>query len=99
MAGMFMSNIMMFFPEMTQWVCLIGLAIFVFGIYIPYEEHKKKKKQAKKSPVEKQEPRKPVSTGESVDRMDRKRLNQLETLKKAGLLSEEEYQEKKRQMR
>lgn len=95
MAGSFMSTLMMFFPQQTQWVCIIGLCIFVFGIYIPYEEYKKKKKQRQKNLPKKQEMEKHVSLRPADGQ---KQLEQLDTLKKAGLLSEEEYREKKRKM-
>lgn len=83
MASMFMSNFMMFLPEKTQWFCAVGLAVFVFGIWIPYEERKKKKK-----------PKNPQKKPEPVERIaeDRRKLEQLKALKKAGILSEEEYQ-------
>lgn len=91
MAGMFMSNIMMFFPEMTQWVCLIGLAIFVFGIYIPYDQYRQKKKWAGKNPQRKQK----ASAAPEEFRNDRKRRQeQLKVLREAGILTEEEYREK-----
>ena len=91
MAGTIISNFMMFLPERTKWFCLIGLCIFVFGIWIPYEEHKKKKKQRQKNQPKKQELVKRTSQTE-----DRKKLEQWKALKEAGLLSEEEYQAKKR---
>lgn len=84
MASMFISNFMMFLPETTKWFCIIGLAVFFFGIYIPYDKYKQKMKKAGKWP-----PR----------LFDRKPAEQLKTLREAGILSEEEYQEKKRELR
>lgn len=89
MAGTIISNFMMFLPEQTKWFCLIGLCIFVFGIYIPYEEHKKKKKQKQKNHPQRTDPVQRTAP-------DRRKLEQLKALKNAGLLSEEEFQEKKR---
>ena len=89
MASMLLSNFMMFLPRQTQWFCLIGLGVIFFGIYIPYEEHKKKKKQKQKHQQNNPEPVKPDN---------QTKLEQLKALKKAGLLSEEEYQEKKREL-
>ena len=95
MAGTIISNFMMFLPESTKWFCLIGLCIFVFGIYIPYEEYKKKKKRAQKRASKQLE--KPVRTAsETVG--NQKKLEQLSTLKTAGILSEEEYKEKKKEL-
>ena len=95
MAGTIISNFMMFLPESTKWFCLIGLCVFFFGMYIPYEEHKKKKKQAqKRAPKQSEMPR--HTTSETTG--DRKKLEQLKTLKTAGIISEEEYQEKKKEL-
>ena len=93
MAGSLISNFMMFLPQQTQWFCIIGLAIFVFGIFIPYEEHKKKKKQKQKN-----SPQKKVKVRYTRPPADQTKLEQLKALRQAGLLSEEEYQEKKREL-
>ena len=93
MAGSLISNFMMFLPQQTQWFCIIGLAIFVFGIFIPYEEHKKKKKQNQKN-----SPQKKVQVRHTRPAADQTKLEQLKALRQAGLLSEEEYQEKKREL-
>ena len=92
MAGTILSNFMMFLPESTKWFCLIGLCIFFFGMYIPYEEHKKKKKQARK-----REPKQPAYTTAEKP-VEMRQLEQLKTLKTAGIISEEEYQEKKKEL-
>lgn len=93
MASMFMSNFMMLLPETTKWFCIIGLAVFFFGIYIPYDKYKQKMKKGGKWPPRLFE-RKPVK-----EPIDRKQAEQLKTLREAGILSEEEYQEKKRELR
>lgn len=95
MAGTLISNFMMFLPEKTKWFCLIGLCIFFFGIYIPYEEHKKKKKQTQKRAHKRSEMPERAASEKTVDQ---KKLEQLKTLKTAGIISEEEYQEKKREL-
>ena len=95
MVGSIISTYMMFLPEATKWFCLIGLAVFFFGIYIPYDKYKqRKKKQAKKGP-----PQKPRMVTRGSPEIRRKQLEQLETLRKAGLLSDEEFQEKKRNLK
>ena len=93
MAGSLISNFMMFLPQQTQWFCLIGLCIFVFGIYIPYEEYKKKKKQKRKKNPQKQD-----MVRHTTPAGGQMKLEQLKALRQAGLLSEEEYQEKKREL-
>ena len=95
MAGTIISNFMMFLPERTKWFCLLGLCIFFFGIYIPYEEHKKKKKQAQKRAPKRSEMAERTTTEKTGDQ---KKLEQLKTLKTAGIISDEEYQEKKREL-
>ena len=97
MVGSIISTYMMFLPETTKWFCLIGLFVFFFGIYVPYDKYKQKKKKSKKDSSQMQKPQKTVTRG--ADGNQRKQLEQLETLKKAGLLSEEEFREKKREMR
>ena len=98
MVGSIISTYMMFLPEATKWFCLIGLFVFFFGIYIPYDKYKqKKKKQSRQEPSQNQMARKTVSEAAANDR--KKQLKQLETLRKAGLLSEEEFQEKKRSLK
>lgn len=93
MAGSLMSAFMSFFPQGTQWFCMIGLFLFFWGIYVPYDKYKKKKKKEGKWPPGLFE-QKPVKKP-----MDRRQAEQLKTLREAGLLSEEEYQEKKRELR
>ena len=93
MAGTIISNFMMFLPEKTKWFCLIGLCIFFFGMYIPYEERKKKKKQARKRAP------KQAEYAAAEKSVSQKQLEQLKTLKTAGIISEEEYQEKKKELR
>ena len=97
MAGSIISTYMMFLPETTKWFCLIGLFVFFFGIYVPYDKYKQKKKKNSNNPPQKQKPQKTITRGTAEDR--RKQVEQLETLRKAGLLSEEEFREKKRELR
>ena len=88
MAGSFISTFMSFFPQKTQWFCLIGLFVFFWGIYVPYDKYKqKKKKEELKNP--KPPKQKPVSKP-----VDWKQMEQLDTLRNAGLLTEEEYRER-----
>lgn len=87
MAGMIFSTYTMFLPQHMAVACAIILCIGVFGIYIPWQEHKKKRKQKPKSP-----PSPHPASG-------KKRMEQLNALKKAGILTEEEYQAKKRGLR
>ena len=91
MVSMLMSNFMMFLPETTKCFCLIGMFI-AFWLYVKYEEHKKKKKQQQKYRQQNPEPAKQTPE-------DRRKLEQLKALKNAGMLSEEEYQEKKKELR
>ena len=96
MVGSIISTYMMFLPETTKWFCLIGLAIFFFGIYVPYDKYKQKKKN-RKDPPQNQKQKKTV-TRKTAD-VRRKQVEQLETLRKAGLLSEEEFRERRRELR
>ena len=88
MAGSFISTFMSFFPQKTQWFCLIGLFVFFWGIYVPYDKYKQKKKKNAKPPRQK-----PMKKS-----VDWKQVEQLDTLKNAGLLTEEEYKEKMRKL-
>lgn len=93
MASMIISTYAMFLPETTYLFCLVVLCVVFFGIFIPYQEHKKKKKQAQKcAPKQPDKPKHTISEKSE----DRKQLEQLKVLKTAGIISEEEYQEKKR---
>lgn len=92
MAGSFMSTFMSFFPQSTQWFCLIGLFIFFWGIYVPYDKYKKRKqKEERKNP-------KPPRHKPERKPVDWKQVQQWDTLKDAGLLTEEEYQERIRKL-
>ena len=95
MASMIISTYMMFLPQRTVFFCIIVLAVGFFGIFLPYQERRKKKQQTKKSAAKKPDAPKPAAGPPA----DKKRLEQLETLRKAGMLSEEEYQEKKKEIR
>ena len=91
MASMIMSTFMSFFPVWTTIFVIVGLYIFFFGIYVPYDKYKQKKKKEAKNSSQKQTIKKSTPTVS-----DQKQ--QLKALRKAGILSEEEYQEKKRRM-
>ncbi len=87
MAGMIFSTYAMFLPAGTVMACAIILCVGFFGIYIPYQERKKVKKTHK------------VQKGSVKTEANHKKLDQLNALKKAGILTEEEYQAKKRGMK
>ena len=93
MASMIMSTFMSFFPVWTAIFVIVGLYIFFFGIYVPYDKYKQKKKKEAKNSPQKQTTQKSTPTVS-----DKKQIDQLKALRKAGILSEEEYQEKKRGM-
>ena len=93
MASMIISTYMSFLPQGTYLFCCIVLCVGFFGIFIPYQEHKKKKKQAQK-----RTPKPPEKSKRIVKATDQKHLEQLETLKTAGIISEEEYKEKKKEL-
>jgi len=80
---------MMFVPQQVIFVFLIIFCVGFFGIYIPWNERKKKgKAQKKKSPQPRDFQREPASVSA--------RLEQWKTLKEAGLMDEREYQEKRK---
>ncbi|MBD5169625.1 MAG: SHOCT domain-containing protein [Oscillibacter sp.] len=91
MASMIMSTFMSFFPAWTTIFVIVGLYIFFFWIYVPYDKYKQKKKKEAKNSPQKQTTQKSTPTVS-----DQKQ--QLKALRKAGILSEEEYQKKKRGM-
>ena len=91
MASMIMSTFMSFFPVWTTIFVIVGLYIFFFGIYVPYDKYRQRKKKEEKNSPQKQTNQKPAPTVS-----DQKQ--QLKALRKAGILSEEEYQKKKREM-
>ena len=93
MASMIISTYSMFLSQRTSIFCAIVLCVLFFGVYIPYEERKKKKKKDT-SAVPKKNTAKQAQTSSA-----QKNLEQLKTLRKAGLLTEEEYQEKKRSLK
>lgn len=95
MAGMIISTYMSFLPQNTSLFCCIVLCIGFFGIFIPYQEHKKKKQQAQKHPPK--QPEKPTCTT-SEKPGNQKKLEQLRTLKTADIISEEEYNEKRKKL-
>ena len=66
----------------------ILLCVAFFGIYIPSQERKKRREAARKRSAKEERGPEPPMPAVS--------LEQIETLKKAGLLTAEEYREKKR---
>ena len=107
MGSMAMSTFMMFVPRHVEFIFLVILCVGFFGIYVPYNESKKKgeawrplrwmkKIKAVKGPAGRKRPSQTEfnhisSIGPSV----RHRLDQLESLKAAGLIDDREYQERK----
>lgn len=85
MASMIFSTYLSFLPQNTAVFCAIALCVLFFGIYIPYQEHKKKKE-----PKQRKKPEPSPGAG---------KLDQLKALKRAGLLTEEEYREKTRNLK
>jgi len=86
MGSMVMSTFMMFIPQRVVSIFLVILCVGFFGIYVPWNERKKKGRTQKKRPSQAQRiRRRPVSA----------RLEQLETLKGAGLIDEREYRQMK----
>ena len=88
-----MSTFMSFFPVWTTIFVIVGLYIFFFGVYVPYDKYKQKKKKEAKDTPQKQTAKKSTPTVS-----DEKQIDQLKALRKAGILSEEEYQAKKREI-
>lgn len=97
MGSMVMSTFMMFVPQHVDFIFLVILCVGFFGIYVPYNESKKKgevwaplrrlkRVRGLTSPKEKQT--RPVSH----------RLEQLENLRSAGIISDQEYKERRREM-
>lgn len=98
MGSMVMSTFMMFVPQHVVFLFLAICCVGFFGIYIPYNESKKKGevwkplrwlKRMTSLGVRKE---KPASTG------GRRRLDQLERLREAGIIFEEEYKQRRRRM-
>ena len=98
MGSMVMSTFMMFVPQHVVFLFLAICCVGFFGIYIPYNESKKKGevwkplrwlKRMTSLGVRKE---KPASTD------GRRRLDQLERLREAGIISEEEYKQRRRRM-
>lgn len=84
-----MSTFLMFIPERISNLLVILCCVGFFGIFLPWQERKKKKKTTK-SPSS--APVRPQSSP------DRSKLEQLDALKDAGILSQEEYEQKRREL-
>ncbi len=107
MGGMVMSTFMMFVPRHVEFIFLVILCVGFFGIYVPYDESKKKgevwgplrwmkKIKAVKGPAgRKRPPQAEFNHISSVGPSMRHQLDQLESLKAAGLIDGREYQEQK----
>lgn len=92
MASMVISTYLSLLPQNTVLLCCIVLCVGFFGIFLPYQERRKQQAQKRK-------PKPPEGGAAAAEPSDKRRLDQLESLRKAGVLSEEEYREKKRKMR
>ncbi len=107
MGGMVMSTFMMFVPQQVVFLFLTICCVGFFGIYIPYQESKKKgevwgplrwmkKIKAVKGPAgRKRPPQAEFNHISSIGPSMRHQLDQLESLKAAGLIDGREYQEQK----
>ena len=101
MGSMVMSTVMMFIPRHVVFLFLAICCIGFFGIYVPYNESKKKGEAWR--PLRWLKEKKPVrkETRREFDRVSagkpgsQRQLEQLETMKKAGLITDREYQQKK----
>lgn len=105
MGSMVMSTFMMFVPQYVEVIFLTILCVGFFGIYIPYQESKKrgetwkplgwlKGKTGEKKPVH----RKKETEFDHISAIGpgrRHRLEQLETMRGAGLVTEQEYRRKR----
>lgn len=107
MGSMALSAFMMFTPAAVNFIFMAILCVGFFGIYIPYQESKKKGevwaplRWLKKitAPRDKARRRGPSRAEfdhiSSIGPDERRWLEQLETLKDAGLLSQREYKERR----
>ena len=104
MGSMVMSTFMMFVPRHVEFIFLAVLCVGFFGIYIPYQESKKRGKVW--GPLKWLKAKKPVHKRKNVefDHISaigpsmRRRLEQLESLKTAGLIDDREYREKRQEI-
>lgn len=108
MGSMVMSTFMMFVPQQAVFLFLTICCVGFFGIYIPYQESKKrgetwkplrwlKGKTDKKKPVR----RKRDTEFDHISAIGPgrgHRLEQLETMRGAGLVSEQEYRQKRNEI-
>lgn len=107
MGSMVMSTFMMFVPRHVEFIFLTICCVGFFGIYVPYNESKKKgevwapllwlKKITGKRPSRRS------GSSEfdhitSIGSGEQHRLEQLETLKRAGLITEQEYKERRQKI-
>lgn len=116
MGSMALSTFMMFVPQHVVFLFLTICCVGFFGIYVPYNESKKKgeiwppllwlKSLKKQFPS----PKKPAGRGKasrtapefdhitSIGSGRQHRLEQLETLKEAGLMTDQEYRRKRQEI-
>lgn len=108
MGSMVMSTFMMFIPQQVIVLFLAICCIGFFGIYIPYQESKKRGEIWKplrwmKGRTNKKKPARQKRTAEfdhisAIGPGSRHRLEQLETMRGAGLLTEQEYRQKRNEI-
>ncbi|MCI8553146.1 MAG: SHOCT domain-containing protein [Lawsonibacter sp.] len=101
MGSMVMSTVMMFIPRHVVFLFLAICCIGFFGIYVPYNESKKKGEAWRplrwltKKKLVRKKPRREFDRVSAGKPGSQRQLEQLETMKKAGLITDREYQQKK----
>lgn len=109
-----MSVITMFFPRNSAIIATLLFGVFIFGIYIPWEERKKKKKKSRPGsgtgaasrrtsgrpagrpgtgPAGRSGPARTSPRPEEASQ-----VSQLDSLLDAGLLTREEYDQRKQRL-
>lgn len=105
MGSMVMSTFMMFVPQHVAVLFLTICCIGFFGIYIPYQENKKRGKTWRplrwlkgRTDGEKPAHQKRIPEFDHISAIGpgrRHQLEQLETMREAGLITEQEYRQKR----
>lgn len=100
MGSMVLSTFMMFTPEMANFIFLVIVVVGFFGIYVPLQERKKRGPQPKPKRFPERKFPRTTPPPERVERVSASgiKLDQLKTLKEAGLLTEEEYRQRRDKM-
>ncbi len=105
-----LSVITMFFPRNSVIIAGLLFGVLFFGVYIPWEERKKKKKSRTKAApgagTRNAAGGRPGFAGRASGRPgprtpgpeDRAQSSQLDSLLEAGLLTREEYEQRKQQL-